>query len=503
MPYGIGVRVPSLAPAFKASLKKHFSKGTPWSRQGVLLFSGKRNILTRRIFGRGCRNLRSEIISQEKNKVKILIEVQEETMAKRIEETTEELRAKANIKGFRKGKVPRKVLELHLGMDYIRTEAIEKMLPEYLDSVVKEYELDLIAEPSLEINTLEAESPLRITATFEVRPEVTLPELDTVKVIAKTFKVTDPMVDEAIERMRERHASSLPVSDRSSHNGDIVELEYSVVLEKNTKSLDEGDKKQQKGAVEIGSDSLDPAISTALEGKNAGDEVEAEVMLKAEGEEEEKKALYRMKILSVSEKVLPELGAEFFEKITGEKDTTAEAFRERVAKGIQDNFDRDCRELTENNAIEAVAASSEVDIPESLVKIQKEENLKQIRDNIKNKTGKELEEYISANGLEMEFIEKDAEESAANIVKRSLVMEAVADKENIIIEKGDIETEIANMAESFRVDVDQMRQFYLKKNKDLSELIHKVRIRKTVARILEKAEIQEEEIMVDHEEAKA
>jgi trigger factor len=457
----------------------------------------------RRKNGRGCQDLRSEIISQEKNKVKILIEVQKETLARRIEETAEELRAKANIKGFRKGRVPRKVLEMHLGMDYIRSEAIEKMLPEYLDSVIKEYELDLIADPSLEIDRIEHDSPLRVTATFETRPEVRLPELDSVTVISKTAKVTDHMVDEAIERMRERHASSLPVSDRVSRKGDIVELEYSVTLEGETKDPDGNGKKEQKGTVEIGSDSLDPAVSSALEGQSAGDEVAAEVLLMAEGEKEEKKALYRMKVLSVSEKVLPELGAEFYEKITGEKETTAEAFRERITLGIQENFDRDCREMTESNAIVAVTESSEVEIPESLVTIQKEENLKKIRENIKKKTGQELEEYLSANGLEMEKIEKDAEESAVGIVKRSLVMEALGERENIISEKSDIDKEILDMAESFRIDVDQMRKFYLKKNSDLSELIHRIRIRKTVACILEKAEIREEEILLDNEEVKA
>jgi len=207
-----------------------------------------------------------------------------------------------------------------------------------------------------------------------------------------------------------------------------------------------------------------------------------------------------MKVISISEKVLPELGAEFYEKITGEKDITDEAFRERITRGIQDNFDRDCREMTESNAIRAVAESSQVEVPESLVNIQKEENLKKIRENIKNKTGQELEEYVAVNGLEMEKIEKDAEETALGIVKRSLVMEVLGERENIVVEKNDIDREILDMAESFRIDVEQMRKFYLKQNKDLSELIHRIRIKKTVARILEKAEIQEEEISPGLEE---
>jgi len=440
--------------------------------------------------------LRSEIISREKNKVTILIEVQKENLARKIEETAEELRAKANIKGFRKGRVPRKVLEMHLGIDYIRSEAIEKMLPSYLDSVIKEYELELIADPSLSIETIEPDSPLRITATFETRPEVELPDLETLTVVAKKFNVTDNMVGEAIKRMRENHAGSVPVSDRVSRKGDIVEVEYSVSLEEDMKDSDAKTNEVQKGSVEIGSNSLDPAVSVALEGRSVGDEVEAASVLKTE----EKNALYRMKVISISEKVLPELGAEFYEKITGEKDITDEAFRERITRGIQDNFDRDCREMTESNAIRAVAESSQVEVPESLVNIQKEENLKKIRENIKNKTGQELEEYVAVNGLEMEKIEKDAEETALGIVKRSLVMEVLGERENIVVEKNDIDREILDMAESFRIDVEQMRKFYLKQNKDLSELIHRIRIKKTVARILEKAEIQEEEISPGLEE---
>jgi len=226
--------------------------------------------------------LRSEIISREKNKVTILIEVQKENLARKIEETAEELRAKANIKGFRKGRVPRKVLEMHLGIDYIRSEAIEKMLPSYLDSVIKEYELELIADPSLSIETIEPDSPLRITATFETRPEVELPDLETLTVVAKKFNVTDNMVGEAIKRMRENHAGSVPVSDRVSRKGDIVEVEYSVSLEEDMKDSDAKTNEVQKGSVEIGSNSLDPAVSVALEGRSVGDEVEAASVLKTE-----------------------------------------------------------------------------------------------------------------------------------------------------------------------------------------------------------------------------
>ncbi|HQQ11225.1 MAG TPA: trigger factor family protein [Synergistales bacterium] len=142
--------------------------------------------------------MRSEIVSQEKNITRIKVEIESKDFQSRVEKTLEEMRSKANIKGFRKGHVPRKVLQMHLGMKTIMAEALEKMVPGVIENIVKEYELDLISEPSLEVGALVEGEPVVMNFVFETRPEVILPELETLEVTRKNVEVTADMVEEAI-----------------------------------------------------------------------------------------------------------------------------------------------------------------------------------------------------------------------------------------------------------------------------------------------------------------
>ncbi|NLO56993.1 MAG: trigger factor family protein, partial [Thermovirga sp.] len=174
--------------------------------------------------------MRSEIVSQEKNINRIKVEIEEKTFQAKMEETLEEMRAKANIKGFRKGRVPRKVLQMHLGAKAIMAETLEKMIPDVIENIVKEYELDLISEPSVDVDDVKAGEPLVMTFVFETMPEVILPELDSLEVIRKNVAVTPGMVAEAISTLRDSAAEREPVTDRPPREGDLLEVAYDMAL---------------------------------------------------------------------------------------------------------------------------------------------------------------------------------------------------------------------------------------------------------------------------------
>ncbi len=214
--------------------------------------------------------MRSEIVSQEKNITRILVEVEEGSFRERIDEAVETLRSKANIKGFRKGHVPRKVIELHMGPDAIRAEALEKLVPEMLDQVIKEYELDLISEPSVEVDQLEHGKPVKMTFVFETRPEIILPELETIEVNRKIVNVTDKMLDEAITSLRNNASEKIPVENRPSRSGDILDIEYSVNIAGSTAEEGTGEIPRQRSLVEIDPEYLPEELASALQGRMAG-----------------------------------------------------------------------------------------------------------------------------------------------------------------------------------------------------------------------------------------
>lgn len=435
--------------------------------------------------------LRSELISQEKNIANIKVEVQAEDFRLKIDEAAEFLRSKANIKGFRKGHVPRKVLELHLGSNAIRAEALEKLVPEVISSIVDEYGLDLIAEPKVEIVTIEPEKPVELMLIFETRPEVELPDLETIKIFKKNVPVTEKILNDAIMALRENNADRKPVEDRNAIEGDLVEIEYDVVIDgKETNEHDPAPGKQ-KGVLELGSSSVRKELSTALEGCKAGDSVEVEVPVKPEDGSNEKTVRYNIEIISVSEKVLPALDSAFFQKVTGEPDLSETEFREKVMENLQTNFMKESRKDAENRALAAVVERSKVEIPESLAEKQKQAIISEMAGRVKKQTGQSLEEYFTEKGLERGPFEEGAASEALEVVKRSLVLESISDREMIQVENSDIEQEINDMSRSFGIPLDQMQQFFLKNNDGIADLVHRVKMRKTVDRIMEMITLEE------------
>ena len=372
--------------------------------------------------------MRSEIVSQEKNITRILVEVEEGSFRERIDEAVETLRSKANIKGFRKGHVPRKVIELHMGPDAIRAEALEKLVPEMLDQVIKEYELDLISEPSVEVDQLEHGKPVKMTFVFETRPEIILPELETIEVNRKIVNVTEKMLDEAITSLRNNASEKIPVENRPSRSGDILDIEYSVNIAGSTAEEGTGEIPRQRSLVEIDPEYLPEELASALQGRMAGDSVEVDVETKAEGGTEASTLHYNIDIISVAEKILPEMDGVFFEKVVGETGLTEDVFRERIQARLHENLREESLRDAERKAVSLIIERSELELPDSLVERQARALREDMAERIKKETGMTLEEYFNEKKIDRDQFETGLIRDAEASVRLSIVMEAIAER---------------------------------------------------------------------------
>jgi trigger factor len=436
--------------------------------------------------------LRSEIVSQEKNINRIKVEIEEKTFQAKMEEALEEMRAKANIKGFRKGRVPRKVLQMHLGTKAIMAETLEKMIPDVIENIVKEYELDLISEPSVDVDDVKAGEPLVMTFVFETMPEVVLPELDSLEVIRKNVAVTPGMVDEAISTLRDSAAEREPVTDRSSREGDLLEVVYDMALFEDSPGEASEKSDSQKSMVELSREALPEELFSALLEKTPGDKVEVDVKIPPGDGSDERMLHYKIDVLSVAQKKLPELNGAFYEKVVGQSDLDDEGFRAKIREKLQENILAESLQRAERDALDLLAEKSHVDVPDSLVERQKARILQDLYENVKRRTGKTFEEYIAEEGLQRDKLEAEAVEGAGEIVRRSLVMEALAEREMIHVEKDDLDAEFDEMARSFNVGRDEIKEFFSKRSDDLGDLVHRVRTRKTAKRLMEKVIVREE-----------
>jgi len=436
--------------------------------------------------------LRSEIVSQEKNINRIKVEIEEKTFQAKMEETLEEMRSKANIKGFRKGRVPRKVLQMHLGAKALMAETLEKMIPDVIETIVKEYEMDLISEPSVEVGDVKADEPLVMTFVFETMPEVILPELDSLEVIRRNVEVTPGMVDEAISTLRDNAAEREPVTDRPSREGDLLEVMYDLALFEETPGEASEKSDSQKSMVELSREALPEELFSALLERTSGDKVEADVKITPRDGSDERILHYKIDVLSVAQKKLPELNGAFYEKILGESDLEDEGFRVKIRERLQENLLAESQQKAERDALDLLVDKSHVDVPDSLVERQKARIIQDLQENVRRRTGKTFEEYIVEEGLERDKFEAEAAEGAEEVVRRSLVMDALAEREMIHVEKDDLDAEFDEMARSFNVDRDKIKEFFSKRSDDLGDLIHRIRMRKTTKRLMEKVNVREE-----------
>jgi trigger factor len=437
--------------------------------------------------------LKTEIISQEGNKQRIRATIDAQEFQKALNTVVGELSRKANIKGFRKGKVPRNVLEMYFGREGIYSEALEKVLPAAMGEIVEEYDLSLISEPEVDLEgEVEEGKPVTAVFTFEVRPEVILPDLASIVVEKPVVEVTDAMVDEAVKQIRLRHSELKPVENRTSREGDAVSVEYT------TQIVEEGKENTasspQTTTIQLDPESLREELKNALTGKNVGDEESVEITIEAEHPDPSiagKTLRYNLKVKEILERILPELDEAFVRKTSQDRLTSLEEFRKEVAERIEEQIRRDVQNAMEANALSKLRDAAQVTVPETLIERQvasmKEEEAAQI----KKQFNLSMEEYLDKNGIKPETFEQSIRERAERIVRQTLILEALADERSIEVVSQDIEAEIQNLADSLRTDPERIRSLLFKDRERMTDFLHRIRMNKAISQLLSEVTIKE------------
>jgi trigger factor len=437
--------------------------------------------------------LKTEIVSQEGNKQQIRATIDAQEFQKALNTVVGELSRKANIKGFRKGKVPRNVLEMYFGREGIYSEALEKVLPTVMGEIVEEYDLSLISEPEVDLEgEVEEGKPITVLFTFEVRPEVILPDLASIVVEKPVVEVTDAMVDEAIEQIRLRHSELKPVENRSSREGDSVSVEYT------TQILGEGQENAasspQTTTIQLDPETLREELKSALTGKNVGDEESVEIAIEAEHPDPSlagKTLRYTLKVKEILERILPELDETFIRKASQDRFENLEEFRREVAERIKEQIQRDVQNAMEANALSKLRETAQVTVPEKLIERQvasmKEEEAAQI----KKQFNLSMEEYLEKNGITPEAFEQSIRERAERIVRQTLILESLADERSIEVSAQDIDAEIKNLADSLRTDPDRIRSLLFKDRDRMTDFLHRLRMNKAISQLLSEVTIRE------------
>lgn len=443
------------------------------------------------IFERGCVILKSEILSQEGNVVVVRADYEGGEVDRAVAEVFRDYSQNANIKGFRKGHVPRKTIEMFFGRSAMYKESVERLSQKAFDSIVEEYDLDLVTRPKFDAPDLKEGSGYSITFTFEVRPEVTLPDLSTLEAEKVVYTVKDEDIDQELARILEMNADYKPTDeDRPATKDDAVEVEYT------TYKID-GDKKEEveknKKSLLILS-TLRSDISEAVIGHKLAEEFLFDIKLEDNYPDPRLAGAnirYEMEILQFMKRVVPEESDETIERLSkGVYKTVADIkaeLRRQMEEGAAARSDASLRE----SALEALAAASTVEVPTTMIERQYDAMRREESGMIQHDLGQSLEEYLEKNDLKIAEFEADLKKRAEQIVKNTLVLDALTKRDEISFTSEDMSAEIIRLATNMRMNPQELADRISKNREDFSAVSNRVLTQNTLKHLAESVKVKE------------
>ncbi|NLN15329.1 MAG: trigger factor [Tissierellia bacterium] len=384
---------------------------------------------------------------KENNKVSFSFQLAAEDFEKAVQQAYLRNRSKFNIPGFRRGKAPRKIIELNYGEGIFYEDAINSLLPEAYEKAVRELELEPVDTPDINIEEINKGEPITVKVQVDVKPEVKLGDYKSIELEKVEYNVTDEMVEHELKHVQEDNARLIHV-DRPVKEGDLLTIDFKGFV----------DDEQFPGGtaegyqLEVGSNTFIPGFEEQLIGKNKGEEVEIKVTFPEEYHEESlagKDAIFKVAIHEIREKELPELDDEFAKDVS--EFDTLEEYKESIRAKLEEELKAREAFEKENLVIEKAMEISEVDIPNGMIETQIDNELRQFDFRLRSQ-GLELQQYLELTGSKIEDLREQFREIAEKRVKADLVLEAIAKAESIEVTEEDIDEELRKLAEQYRAE---------------------------------------------------
>ncbi len=389
----------------------------------------------------------------EKNMAKLTIEAGAEDLEKAIEKAYQKQKSQISIPGFRKGKVPRQMVEKIYGKEVFYEDAANELIPDAYDKALEECEEDIVSSPKIEVTQIEAGKPFIFTATVALKPEVKLGKYKGVKVDKIDTEVTEEELNAELDKEREKNARNITVTDRPVKDGDITTLDFEGFVD--GVAFEGG--KGENYPLTIGSGAFIPGFEEQLVGAEIGKEVEVKVTFPEDYRAEDlkgKDAVFKCTVKEIKEKELPELDDEFASEVS-EFETLAE-YKEDVKKNLTEQKEKDAKNAKEEAAVKAVVEASEMEIPEAMLETQQKQMVEEFAQRI-TMQGLSMEQYFQFTGTSYERLVEQVKPQAEERIKSRLVLEAVAKAENLEATEEDYEKELETMAEVYQMEVDKVR----------------------------------------------
>ena len=390
----------------------------------------------------------------EKNMAKLTIEVPAEELEKAIDNAYRKNRKKISVPGFRKGKVPRQMIEKMYGKEIFYEDAINELIPGAYEKALEECEEEIVSSPKIDVEQIEAGKP---------------------------FIFTEEEVAAELEKERGNNARNIAVEDRPVKDGDMTMLDFEGFVD--GVAFEGG--KGENYPLTIGSGAFIPGFEEQLVGAEIGKEVEVNVTFPENYQAEElkgKAAVFKCTVKEIKEKELPELDDEFASEVS-EFDTLAE-YKEDIKKNLAEKKEKDAKNQKEDAVIDAIINDSDMEIPDAMIEAQQKQMVDDFAQRIQMQ-GIKMEQYFQLTGTNYDALLEQVKPQAEKRIKSRLVLEAVVAKENIEASEEEYGKETERMAEVYQMEVEKVREMLGEKEK--KEIMQDLAIQKAVEFVVENA----------------
>ena len=423
-----------------------------------------------------------KVENKEKNMAVLTIEVGADEFEKAIEKAYQKNKNKVSVPGFRKGKVPLKMIEQMYGAAVFYEDAANILIPEVYDRELADHpEVEVVSRPSVDVVQMEKGKPLIFTAEVALKPAVELGKYKGVTIDKIDASVSDADVDAEIDKERESNARTITVEDRPVQDKDMTVIDFEGFVD--DVPFEGG--KGENYPLTIGSGAFIPGFEEQLIGAKLNEETEVKVTFPEDYHAEDlkgKDALFKVTVKEIKEKELPDVDDEFASEVS-EFDTLDE-YKADIRKKLSEKKEKEAQAQKEDAVMEAVIAEAKMDVPDAMIETQAEQLAGDYAGRLQQQ-GLSLEQYFQFTGLDREKFLEQMKPTALKRIQSRLVLEAIVKAENIEVSDEEYEAELQKMADTYKMELDKLKELFGDAEKE--QLTEDVAIQKAVDLIVKEA----------------
>lgn len=395
-----------------------------------------------------------QVENLEKNMAKLTIEVTAEDLEKALNAAYQRQKKNISIPGFRKGKVPRAMVEKMYGPAVFYEDAVNSLIPQEYAKAADESGLDIVSQPEIDVVQIEKGKPFIFTAEVAVKPEVTLGEYKGLEVPKADLEVTDEEIEAELKKEQEKNARTIHVEDRAAQEGDKVTIDFEGFVD--GVAFEGGAGKDYP--LTLGSKTFIPGFEEQLVGVALEQPVDVNVTFPEDYQAEElkgKEAVFKCVIHKIEAKELPELDDDFAKDFS--EFDTLEEYKKEIKDNIEKRKADAAKTEKENAVVDKAIENAQMDIPEAMVKTQINQMIDDFARRIQSQ-GLTMEQYMQFTGSTRETMQEQMRPQAMKRIQSRLVLEKVAEVENIQISDEKLDEELTKMAEMYKMELDKFKE---------------------------------------------